>query len=548
MAVSTLALGIGANTAIYSVMDAIMLRALPVRNPGELAILNWRAQRDPLVIDSHTGSEYNEPGGGKTSPDFPWPAYELLRDHNSVFTSLFAYQDLGQLTLSVRSHAELGRVELVSGNFFRGLGIVAAAGRLIDERRPRRRADASQLQLLAQRFAGDPAAIGQAVRINGRLFTLRRARRSSSVRPGAARVYAPIANRPAPPESTGTARHDAVNPRLYWANMMGRLRPGISQRERRLSWRRFPRFALDSAAKAERASLPELWLEEGGSGVDSLRRQYSKPLFVLMAMAALILAIACANIANMLLARGAARRREVAVRLSLGASRARVMRQLLTESVLLALTGGFRRGWRGGRIRFLIWLRPQRLYHAQLIGASSRSRLPLRTTGIAFGLAPALETTRVDITPALKAARRSVPRMRGRRPGLTQLLMVSQIALSLLLVIGAAFFVRTLSNLHSVTLGFNQERLLTFWLDASQAGYRGADLTTLYAGMDQQFQNLPGVRAATMSDVLLVSGGGYNTSPCAPAQDGPGGPSASNRRSDLSKPCRFRLSARRPAP
>ena len=320
--------------------------------------------------------------------------------------------------------------------------------------------------------------------------------------------------------------------------MMGRLRPGISlARAQAELAARFHQFALDSAANGtERASLPELWLEEGGSGVDSLRRQYSKPLFVLMAMAALILAIACANIANMLLARGAARRREVAVRLSLGASRARVMRQLLTESVLLALTGGlFGVGVAAGGIRFLIWLlavgRDDFSLHAQLDWRILAFTLAIAcATGIAFGLAPALETTRVDITPALKNARGSVPRKRGRRPGLTRLLMVSQIALSLLLVLGAAFFVRTLSNLHSVTIGFNQERLLTFWLDASQAGYKGADLTALYAGMDQQFQNLPGVRAATMSDVLLVSGGGYDTRvllPGAPEQDGPGGPSAS---------------------
>ena len=220
MAVSTLALGIGANTAIYSVMDAIMLRALPVRNPGELAILNWRAQRDPLVIDSHTGSEYNEPGGGKTSPDFPWPAYELLRDHNSVFTSLFAYQDLGQLTVNVRSHAELGRVELVSGNFFRGLGIVAAAGRLIDDSDDR--AGGAPVAVLSynfwrERFAGDLAAIGQAVRINDRLFTLVGVTPPEffGVRPGAApAVYAPIANRPALTRNYGN-EHDTmfVNPR-----------------------------------------------------------------------------------------------------------------------------------------------------------------------------------------------------------------------------------------------------------------------------------------------------------------------------------------------
>ena len=134
MAVLSFALGIGANTVIYSVMDAIMIRALPVRNPGELVILNWRAKPDPPVVQSHTGSSYDEPDGGQTSPDFPWPAYEHLRNENGAFSTLFARKDAGQLNLVVQGQAELGQVEFVSGNFFSGLGIVPATGRLISDR------------------------------------------------------------------------------------------------------------------------------------------------------------------------------------------------------------------------------------------------------------------------------------------------------------------------------------------------------------------------------------------------------------------------------
>ena len=540
MAVSTLALGIGANTAIYSVIDAVMLRALPVRNPGALAILNWHARREPLVIDIHNGSLYNEVGGGKTSPDFPWPAYELLRDHNSVFTSLFAYQDVGRLTLSVRGQAESGRVQLVSGNFFRGLGIIPAAGRLIDE--SDNLAGGSRVAVLSyqfwrERFEGDPAVVGQAMRINNLPFTVVGVAPPEffGVKPGAAPVlYAPIANRPALARDFGNQPDRMfVDPRFYWVNLMGRLRPGISLARAQVELAaRFHQFALASATNTtEQAALPELWLEEGASGVDSLRRQYSKPLLVLMAMVALILAIACANIANMLLARGAARRREIGVRLSLGASRLRVIRQLLTESVLLALAGGLLGvGVAAGGIRFLIWLlaagRDDFSLRAQLDWRILAFTLAIAcATGIVSGMAPALQATRVDVAPALAEARGSIRRRRGRRPGLIQMLLVSQIALSLLLVVGAAFFVRTLANLHSVAIGFNQERLLTFRLDAAQAGYQGANLTAFYAGMDQQFRSLPGVRAATMSDVLLVSGGGYETNvklPGAPGQDGAG--------------------------
>ena len=165
MAVLSLALGIGANTAIYSVMDAMMIRALPVRNPGELVILNWRskAAHDPAVVQSHTGSNYLEPGGGRTSPDFPWPVYELVRDHNDVFSALFAYQRAGRLNLIVHGQAELGDVEFVSSNFFSGLGIFPAVGRLVFD--SDNGAKSSQIAVISYtywraRFAGDPGVIG----------------------------------------------------------------------------------------------------------------------------------------------------------------------------------------------------------------------------------------------------------------------------------------------------------------------------------------------------------------------------------------------------
>jgi predicted permease len=522
MAVLSLALGIGANTAIYSVMDAIMIRALPVRNPGDLVILNWhsKSRRDPAVVSDHTGSSYAEAGGRKVSPDFPWPFYELLRNHNDAFSTLFAYERAGRLNLIVHGQAELADVEFVSGNFFSGLGIVPVAGRLIAD--TDNRSGASQVAVLSYnywqaRFAGQAAAIGQTIRINDIPFTVLgvAAPEFFGVTPGyAPSVYVPIVNRPSLARNYGN-EHDTmfIDSHFYWTDMMGRLRPGITLKRAQTELAaRFHQFAASSAANdKERADLPTLWLQEGGSGVDSLRRQYSKPLFVLMTMVVFILAIACANIANLLLARASARRREIAVRLSLGASRLRVMRQLLTESVMLALPGGvLGLGAAAVGIRFLIWL---------LAGGSEdfslRAELDWRilaftvgvafATGILFGLAPAIQATRIDVTPALKETRASAPRRHGRRIGLSQFLVVSQIALSLLLVLGAAIFVRTLANLHSVDLGFNRESLLTFSLDASQAGYKDAVLTAFYSAMDGRFRALPGVRAATVSDMPLVA-------------------------------------------
>ena len=526
MAVLSLALGIGANTAIYSVMDAIMIRALPVPNAEELVIPNWRAKPDPPVVQSHTGTAFDDPEGGQVSPDFPWPAFQLLRDSNSVFTTLFAYKDAGQLNLVVHNQAELGQVEFVSGSFFSGLRILPAAGRLISgsDDVP----GASQVAVLSfdywrDRFAADPAAIGQTIRINDIPFTIMGVAAAGffGVKAGSAPlIYVPIANRPALARNYGNERETMfVDPHFYWVDMMGRLRPGVTlARAQAELATRFQQFVSASASgDKERSNLPTLWLQEGGSGVDSLRRQYSKPLFVLMTMVGLILAIACANIANLLLARATARRREIAVRLSLGASRLRVLRQLLTETMVLAFPGGILGlAVASAGIRFLLWLlaggRADFVLHAAIDWRILAFTLVVAfATGIVFGLAPAIQATRVEVTPALKEARSGAQRGSGRRIGLSQVLVVSQIALSMVLVLGAVLFVRTLSNLHSVEMGFNQENLLTFSMDAAQAGYKGDALNALYVNMEEQFRGLPGVRTATLSDMPLVANSSQGT-------------------------------------
>ncbi len=273
----------------------------------------------------------------------------------------------------------------------------------------------------------------------------------------------------------------------------------------------------------EKIDLPVLWLQEGAGGLDSLRRRYSKPLYVLMAMVGLILAIACANIANLLLARSTARRREMAVRLSLGAGRMRVVRQLLTESALLSLTGGLLGMlvalW---GIRSITWLlangRDNFTLHASLNWPVLGFTLALAlATGLIFGLAPAIQATKVDLTPALKETRAGAQRGSGRRLGrgigLSHALVASQIAISLLLVVAAGLFVRTLSNLQSVELGFNKENVLLFDLNARQAGYRNASLAQFYAGLLDRFRRLPGVRNAALSQFPLAVGS-WNSQRC----------------------------------
>jgi macrolide transport system ATP-binding/permease protein len=525
MAVLSLALGIGSATAIYSVMDAVLFRALPVRHPRELAILNWRAIKppasgftEPAGIDSVDGRVYNGPGGDRFSLDFPWPFFASLRDGNDVFSTVFAYKDAGQLTVSVQGQAELGGVQFVSGNFFESLGIDPAAGRLIYE--SDNLAVAPAVAVLSynywhDRFAGDATAVGRTIRIGRLPFIICgvAAPEFFGLAPGSApALYIPVGTRPRvvadsvlSPAQKSSMFTDA---HYYWTDMMGRLRPGITMaRAEAETETRFREFVIASGANANRADFPKLWLEEGGSGLDSLRRQYSKPLFVLMCMVAFILAIACANTANLLLARAAARRREMAVRLSLGASRPRILRQLLTESLLLALPGGFLGlGVAAAGSRFLIWLLAGRSADFQL-----RPTLDWRVlafalaiavgTGILFGLAPAFEATRIDLAPALKGIRGGAERVRGI--GLKRILVVAQIALSSLLVLGALLFVRTLTNLHAIELGFEAKSVLTFDLNASKAGYAGAELNAFYNRIEERLRAVGGVREVTATGAPL---------------------------------------------
>jgi macrolide transport system ATP-binding/permease protein len=532
MAILSLALGIGANTAIYSFMDGVMLRALPVQHSEQLVILNWRAKSDAPVVHSHWGSDYDEPGGGRTSPNFPYPAFDLLRDHNDVFSSLFGHVGGGRLNLVIDGNAELASGQYVTGGFFSGLGVPPAAGRLIDPDDDR--LGAPPVAVITNdywhtRFGASPSVVGKHIQINGTSFTIAgvSAPEFYGVSPaGKPSVFLPMANIGLTHPQDGQSMFSDGT--YYWIELMGRLKNGVTLKEAQAQLAGpFHGFVQGTATKdRERADLPSLWLQEGGSGVDSLRRQYSKPLWILMAMVGLILAVACFNIANLLLARAASRRREIALRLSLGAGRFRIVRQLMTESVVLAILSGIAGiGVAELCIRFLLLMLTNgndnftvnvRLDWRVL----SFTLLIAIVSGIFFGLAPALQSIRVDITPALKETRASESHGKARRFGvrfgLSQALVVGQIGISLLLVVAAGLFVRTIANLHSVNLGFNAENILIFNLDATQAGYQDASLKQFYKELEQRFQSIPGVRSATSSDMPLVGGWSSSTSITVP--------------------------------
>jgi predicted permease len=520
IAVISLALGIGANTAIYSFMDAILLRSLAVKNPRELVIFHWRSKEQPGVIHSLTGSMNNDPEHGRTSPNFAYPAFLALRANPEVLSTVFAYVESYGLNIVAQKQAEHAQGLYVSGGFYTGLGVTPAAGRLIGDDDDR--SGAPQVTVLSwsywkRRFNADPAVLGQSILINNQPFTIIGVSRPEffGVNPGVQpEVYVPLHALPSlSMRQEETERRDFFDANYYWVEMMGRLRPGVSRRQAEVTVaQKFQQFAVSTASTAkERAEYPVLWLEDGASGLDSLRREYSKPLLVLMGMVGLILIIACANIASLLLARTAARRREIAVRLSIGAGRMRVIRQLLTESLLLSLTGGavglLVALW---GIRSLTWLlangQERFALHATLNWQVMLFTLALAViTGTLFGLAPALQSTRVDLTSALKQVRANEAGGRARRFGLGQALVTAQIALSLLLVVGAGLFDRTVANLHAVNLGFNQENLLLFNLDAKQAGYKDAALAHFYGDLLGRFRQIPGVTSAGLSQFPLVA-------------------------------------------
>jgi predicted permease len=521
LAILSLALGIGANTAIYSFMDALLLRGLPVADPGSLVMINWQAGISRMrgsVIHSGSGTMHSDGKHATVAGIFPYPAFELMQKSGEPFSSVFAYYPVREVNLMWNGQAERAYGEYVSGDYFRGLAVPPAAGRIIvpdDDRAGAPPVAVLSFAYARHRFDDVARAPGQSILINNVAFQI-----AGVAAPGffgvdpaeAPDFYVPLHANFLLKSQIGNLGEEYLDQNYYWIEMMARLRPGVSLAQAQATLAPIFHNWVDATAanQTEREHLPSLWLREGATGLDTLRYQYSKPLYVLLGMVALILAIACANIANLLLARAAARRREIAVRISIGAGRFRVIRQLLTESVMLASIGG------AIGVLFAIWgirfltfllangnerftLHPDLNLH--VLGAAIALSL---LTGIVFGLAPALQSTRVDVMPALKLTRGGEPRT--RHP-FSRALIVSQIAISLLLLVGAGLFMRTLNNLQSIQLGFNHQNLLLFQMNARQAGHKDPEIIGFYSTLLKQFAAIPGVSSATATHQPLLGRG-----------------------------------------
>jgi predicted permease len=522
VAVLTLALGIGANTAIFSLVDAVMLKRLPVEDPQRLVLLAWDSNKWP----PHWGQD-----GWDSRFSFSYPAFEQFREQNGSLSSLFAWAPLGftpqNTTVSLHGEATLANGIMVTGNYFSGLGVTPLLGRGIndaDEAGGAPRVAVISYAYWTQQFARDPSAIGKSIALNGIPFTI------VGVAPPefyglqqgmAPEIWIAFADQENLRPWGQTPFHSSsVFTAKDWIclNIMGRLKPSVSRARAEGELDTLFRNRVTADWKPDRPDqVPHLQLLDASQGVAELREGFAKPLSVLMGAVGLVLLIACANLATLLLARASGRGKEISVRLAMGASATRIVRQLLTESVLLSLMGG------------LVGLVLARWATEGLLTMISSSEGPIvldvrpdpavllftglasALTGILFGLAPAFRAARVDLASAMKELAANITE--GRQGHLLgKSLVVAQVSASLVLMIGAGLFVRTLQNMERKNLGFNQKNLLLFGLDPTRKGYRGEQLVNLFTQLHREIKALPGVRAATLYEFAPFSGWSSNIS------------------------------------
>jgi predicted permease len=508
VAVLSLALGIGANSAIFSLLNAVLLRSLPVRAAHELREVSW-VGRNPRV-SNYTGSGMGRTGSGLTyACSFSYPAYCNLRDRAAGFTDVFAFFPLISATALAEGQATIVDGLLVSGNFFRGYGSQTLIGRPIsdaDDRPGAAPAAVITYSCWERLFSLDPNVIGRSITLNRSVFTIIGVLPRSFAGPfpgDPTDVYVPLSAQPqlAPGRPLSSSRH-------WWVQIMARLAPGANEEQARASLEAL--FLEELRLSDNRMENPGILLEDGSRGPLMTRRRMGQPLWLLMAVVGLVLLITCANLASLLLARGEARRHEMSMRAALGASRGRLIRQQITESLLLTLAGGVLglalASWiKGGMLQFLTGRFAGNLrFDARTDSNVLTFTLAISVvTAILFGLLPALRATRVDPVEGL----RDRPGLGTPRLRLGRILVSLQVGLSVVLVIVAGLMVRTFVNLAQVDPGFDPENLLVFRLNPAQAGYEGPRLAGYFESMRQSLAALPGVTAVGLSDHALVGGG-----------------------------------------
>jgi predicted permease len=514
VAILSMALGIGANTAIFSLMDAVMLRSLPVRSSNELVVIG-----DPTRVASLSE------GSGRTDI-FSYPFYERFRLRNHVFTDVYASAKtehlditLGDKRANADTQGEAPQARFVTENYFSVLGVPAVLGRTFTEQEVRIGGGAPVVVISygywTRKFVRNPGVIGRRLLVNGSGFVI------VGVTPP--EFLGDIVGRPTDiwfPITMQTQANPGHNylkdAHVSWLMMMGRLKSGVSQAQAAavtnvIAPQLFAELygSIMTPEQLNRLSKNKVEVSSGAKGFSRLRREFSVPLMILMGIVVLVLLICCANVTNLQLARATARGREMGLRLAVGAGQTRLIRQLLTESLMLSAIGGavgllFAR-WGSHLLLGLISQSGQLPLHVRLdtsvlLFTAAVSIL----AGLLFGLAPALQSTQLDLIANLKESKSGPSHGFSQRFG--KALIVLQIVFSLMLLVGAGLFIRTVRNLENADVGYSRKGLLLVEVDSKTAGYKDAQVNQVTRQLLDRMQNLPGVQSVTVSENGLFSG------------------------------------------
>lgn len=523
IAATSLALAIGANTTIFSIAKQLLYDRLPVPQPEQLRLLNWAG--DKRVAITNLWGNWDIGSGGITSNVFSFPAYEQLQRDNHVLQDLFAFKDVGRLNSTINGNAQVLQGELVSGNYFSQLGVRPILGRAIQPSDDR--AGAVPVVLISaalwrRSFGNSPSVLGQVIKVNlvpvtvvgvtPRGFT---GAESVQFLPD---VFLPLSLQPlVVPKGEGGSLLYNSDPGQWWLNIMARAKPGVSNAEAEAALS----VSLAAVARATlhpdaNQTIPRLYLSDGSRGFFDSKEKFGKPVDLLLSVVGLVLLLACANIASLLLARASARQREISVRLAMGAGRSRVLRQVLTESLLLSCIGGtagFVLAFAGRQVLPRLMSNPWNANHMtvhfdwQIFFFTTTVTL---AAGLLFGIAPAWQATRTEVSSGLKETAQTATR---RRKGLGGKAIVAfQLMLSTVLVTGAFLFVRTLYNVAHIDPGFRSDHLLLFAIQQPESRYPPPTDLALHHRLEERLRTLPGVEAVTLSEVAFISDSMENTS------------------------------------
>jgi predicted permease len=505
VAVLSLALGVGANTAIFSLVDKVLIRKLSVEDPDRLAVVSTGGRQGVSLTSNY--------------PDFA-----DYRERNEVFEDLVCYYQRA-FTLSEGGQSERIPGMIVSGNYFTALRVQPAVGRdfLPEEDKTPGTHPVVVLSygLWQRRFGADPSLVGKAINLNAHRFTvvgIAPAEFSGTIAGSRPDVYVPMMMlRQLLPSSTPDLLSGPRSRSSGWLYLLGRMKAGVSREQAAAAMTTLGGAIARAHPNADGSPRvePKFLIEDGSRGHTNLLQDLEFPLQMLMATVGLILLIACANVANLLLARAGARQKEIAIRLATGASRMRLIRQLLTESVLLSTLGGAAGLALAASIgSFIVRFTPPN--NSAFSSLTLDNRLDLRVlgftlaisllTGILFGLAPALSASRPNLSPVLKEEA-TVFGVRLRRLNLRNFLVVGQVALSLVVLVGASLCIRSLRNLQTIDTGFDPARVLVMSVDLSLSGYNRERGLQFYSQLLDRVRRLPGVEAATLATQIALGDG-----------------------------------------